>query len=173
MPSYAHLSGKLDCPACGRALEVPGDLLAFQWGYCPSREPWDELFYALGDEIRWRVDEAGALRAWTYFEGSLQGGNLGDPSVGDLLVRAWGLGGSELTCTRCHQEGFALRIEGGRITGLARAVPGCDVAMVRDDGEIIPRPDWDDAAMETKAITGARTLTDATGRIIAGKQAPK
>ena len=172
MPSYAHLSGKLDCPACGCRLDVPHDLFAFQWGYCPSRQPWDELFYAVGDEIRWRVDDAGALPAWTYFDGSLQGGNLGDPCVDAWLVRTWDLGGSELVCAQCHHEGFALRIEKGRIAGLARAVSGCDIAMVRDDGEIISRPHWDDAAMAVTEVVASRTLTNGNGRVITGKQAP-
>lgn len=168
MPSYAHVEAPIACPRCGAEIT---DLAAFQWGYCPSRQPWDELFYRVGDALRWRVDDAGALRPWVYFEGPLQGGNIGDPSVGDLLVRALDLGGDELVCAACG-TGVALRIRGGCLVGFEHFPAGSDVATVDDDGRVHPRPDWDDHPMPEILRVRNRALAASDGVVIAGKRAP-
>jgi hypothetical protein len=171
VPSYAHLVGKAACPACGSSLDLPYDLLAFQWGYCPSRQPWDELFYSLGDHILWRVDDASQIRAWSYFEGALQGGNLGDPILRDLVVRGFQLDGDDVRCPRCLSDGVAIRIEGGRIVAVQAAVRGCDIAVLADDGRITPRPDWDDQPMDRLRVRN-RALATSSGHVVAGRLSP-
>lgn len=173
MPSYAHLIGPVPCPYCGASL--PGrsyDLVAFQWGYCPSRQPWDELFYDLGAPVRWRLDDEGRIPPWSYFQGPLQGGNLGDPAVRDLLVRTLDPGGSDLRCGRCHGSDIALRIEGGRFVGLDRIPPGCDIALVHGDGRVEPRPEWNDHPMPDILAVRNDRLASGDGVVIPGLRAP-
>ncbi|MGZ7023497.1 MAG: hypothetical protein ACXVJ3_19850, partial [Ilumatobacteraceae bacterium] len=172
MPSYAHLVTTAACPKCGSHLDVPHDLIAFQWGYCPSRQPWDQLFYSIGDEIRWRLDDDDEIRPWVYFKGAQQAGNIGDPTVQDLIVRGYDAGGNHIRCTRCSVEGMALRIERGRIVSLQEAVAGCDVAVLEDAQSITPRPEWDDAPMPDSLEVRNRKLATSAGRAIIGKLAP-
>lgn len=172
MPSYAHLVATPVCPKCGARIDVPHDLIAFQWGYCPSRQPWDELFYSIGDEIRWRLDDDGRIRPWVYFKGSQQAGNIGDPNVRDLIVRGYDGSGNDVRCGSCSLEGIALRIENGHIVSLQEAVIGCDIALVEDKHQITPRPDWDDAPMPDSLDVRNAKLATSDGRVVAGKLAP-
>lgn len=173
MASYAHLIALLPCPHCGAFLPGPDDnLLAFQWGYCPSRQPWNELFYRPGDPLHWRLDDAGRIPPWSYFEGVLQGGNVGDPAVRDLLVRAFDLGGGDLCCGGRRGGDIALRIEGGRIVRLDRIPPGCDVALLHGDGSVEPRPEWDDHPMPSILRVRSDRLARGDGVVIPALRAP-
>ena len=67
-------------PALGAAKDVsPGARLknllkpASELGRAAHQKSSDELFYRLGDAIRWRLDDAGRIPPWAYFEGALQG----------------------------------------------------------------------------------------------------
>ncbi len=172
MPSYSHVVARVPCTRCNAEITSrTDDLVAFQWGYCPSRQPWDALFYRLGDAIRWRLDDAGRIRPWTYFEGALQGGNLGDPSVGDLVVRALDLGGNDLVCKGCGAS-VALRILGGRLVGFESAPADCDIAVVDADGVVHPRPDWNDHPMPEILRARNRGLATGDGKAIEGVSAP-
>lgn len=84
MPKHAHLAEELRCPDCHAAVV---DLAWFQWGYCANYSVVDEYVYRVGDAIRWATADDGSTPAWTYFEIDNHGGNLGDPSVTDLVVK--------------------------------------------------------------------------------------
>ncbi|UQA56973.1 hypothetical protein [Polyangium aurulentum] len=173
MASYAHLVARERCPGC--SAEIAGltmDLIGFQWGYCPSRQPWNDLFYRVGDAIRWRLDDKGRIPPWVYFVGALQGGNVGDPSARDLLVRALDLNGYGLTCAACGMSDIAISIRGGHIVGLEPGLADCDIAVVGPDGQMHPRPDWDHHPMPEIPKVRSRTLATGEGLVIAGKRAP-
>lgn len=173
MPSYAHLVARVPCPSCGADIEgLTDDLVAFQWGYCPSRLPWDDLFYRMGDAIRWRLDDEGRIRPWVYFAGALQGGNIGDPSIQDLVVRVFDLGGTDLVCRSCSASGLAIRIRSGQIAGFEAARQNGDIGVVGLDGRIQSRPDWDDYPMPEILKVRSRTLATGEGTVIPGKRAP-
>ncbi|TKC95794.1 hypothetical protein [Polyangium fumosum] len=149
----------------------PKDLIAFQWGYCPSRLPWEDLFYRIGDALRWRLDDEGRIRPWVYFKGALQAGNIGDPLLRDLLVRGLHLNGLDIECAACGASGVAIRIRDGRIVGLEAARADCDVAVVGRDGQIHPRPDLDDPPMPILEVR-SRVLATCEGTVIPGIHAP-
>ncbi|MGH9266955.1 MAG: hypothetical protein ACRD0D_02135, partial [Acidimicrobiales bacterium] len=74
--------------------------------------------------------------------------NVGDPAVGDLLVRGNQEGGS--TCDKCGRAigGTAVEIRGGVITRAWAYPPGelpdeALVHLVGPGGELVPMPDWD------------------------------
>lgn len=174
MSIYTHVrAAEAPCSRCFAPIRFAHGIVAFQWGYCPSRVPWDDLFYDLGDPIRWRLDDAGRIPPWTYFEGPLHGGNVGDPSVTDLLVRGLDLSGSDLACDHCGPVGLAIRVERGILAGFAPAPPGCDLAAIDAGGHLVPHPEWDDHTMPTiQPIQSSKRLATGDGTILPGMLAP-
>lgn len=113
MPSYAHLEHNLRCPHCR---EVVTDMVWFQWGYSSGYAPRAGYVYHLHDPIHWKVCKDGSIMPWTYFERG--GGNLGDPSIRDLIARDTSpLFQTGTVCESCNQrlEGAAVEIRGGVI----------------------------------------------------------
>lgn len=173
MSSYAHVRAQnTRCPRCAGDIAFNYDLVAFQWGYCPSRVPWNALFYSFGEPILWRLDDDERARAWVYFDGALQGGNLGDPTFPDVLVRALDLGGGDVKCARCGVVDLALRVERGVLTGFAAMPAGCDIATVDARGNVIARPEWDDHAMPEVLRVRSKRLARGDGGVVRDKQAP-
>ena len=85
MPNYAFLETPLLCPQCQTQIT---DLLWFQWGYCPGKDPQPEHRYHIGDSIHWRAGTDGSIPAWTYFLDEVRKpANIGDPTVRDILVQ--------------------------------------------------------------------------------------
>ncbi len=160
MPKFAHVLAAVPCRGCGADLSV-GGRVAFQWGYCsaPMHSNAEADAYAVGNELVWGAGPDGRVPAWVYFsDGS---GNLGDPWHGDVLVRECEFG--EWRCGGCGREagGVYVLVRGGRVAAVEvreAALPPADVCVVGLDGELSPRPGWEDAPMEAVSWPVARLV---------------
>jgi hypothetical protein len=152
MASYAFVSAELKCPNCGIALT---DIVWFQWGYCPGRLPRADYLYPVGDKLYWRPCADGSIRAWVFFDDG--GGNIGDPSIRDLIVRDSGQTFLMRPCTSCGEVlgDAAVEIRGGAITRAWLAgsdefsdpLGKVDVYTISDDVTRVPRRDFKDHPM--------------------------
>lgn len=154
MPVFARLAAVIPCPRCLSDLTFNGEI-GFQWGYCSTPLGGIGQTYSVGDEIVWRVDSQGMAPKWTYFRNG--GGNLGDPNIGDLLVRESEL--DQKTCRKCgfQYDGIGITIRSGVIREarcFIDGLPGCDISVLDLDGLLVPRPEWDDHPMPVVADGG-------------------
>ena len=148
MPIFAHLEAPVPCPTCGEDLAI-GGRIAFQWGYCHIPFSGTGPAYRLGEAIGWARGRGEQPPRWTYFRDGT--GNIGDPSISDVLVRE-----SEVLireCPRCKHPlaGIAVTIRAGvicEVRAYLDGLPESDVSVITTDGGFIPRPDWDDAPMQ-------------------------
>ena len=155
MPVYAWIQHNFSCPACGRDLpELSEHPAAFQWGYCEHRYPGAATPYHVGDQIIWRQSADRTTPAWTYF--SSKGGNLGDPTIEDVIVTdggtEWLIAGRH--CPHCHAEfgGVTVEINGGVIQrawifASDEIYAEASTHLVMEDGAIQPLPEWDEHGM--------------------------
>lgn len=146
LPKFAHIAAEVVCPRCGRDVTI-GGRIAVQWGYCSVPLHGTGPAYRIGEAVRWRCDRNGAVGAWVYFPDG--GGNIGDPAFTDVLVRE-----SEYDirdCPGCGAEfaGIGVLIRGGviqKVQVYTEGLPAAEVS-VYCDGQLRPRPDWDDHSM--------------------------
>jgi hypothetical protein len=150
MSSYAHLSAELRCPLCHSFLT---DLVWFKWGHCLGFGPKPGFVYHVGDSIRWRQCKDGSVPSWAYFGNSE--GNLGDPSIHDLLVRDTGpLFAIEPVCEHCKRPlgGAVVEVRNDKIKRAWIYLPGefsedVTIYTIECDGGIKSRPEWEDKPM--------------------------
>lgn len=145
MPTFATVEADIHCPSCNSLL--PGHLVGFQWGYCSVPLGTSIAIYRIGESLLWRLDRSGTVPAWSYFQGGT-GGNIGNPTYADLLIREDELFGQR--CPNC-EHGFVdvgVYIRGGvihEVRALTEEVAPCDVSLLGRGGEVIPKPElWDD-----------------------------
>jgi len=155
MPSFATVEADIRCPSCSAPL--PGHLVGFQWGYCSVSLGTACTIYRVGEPVLWRLDRSGSVPAWCYFpDGS--GGNIGDPAYADLLIRESELFGQR--CSGCG-HGFVdvgVVIRGGvihEVRAFTEEVAACEVSLIGREGEVTPKPEWDNHPM-TVADGGER-----------------
>lgn len=159
MPHYAYLVTDLHCPSCD---VVVADRVWFQWGYSPGYLPREGHLYHLNDAIRWQWCEDGGLFSWAYFKDpvqSLEGADIGDPAIRDLIVRDtaqfyWRDPAERRQCEKCQQilEGAAIEIRDNIIRRSWIYQPGefdneVDIYVLRANGQDMPMPEWNDHAM--------------------------
>jgi hypothetical protein len=130
-------------------------LIEFQWGYCPTRFPESEHIYDIGEEIYWRACPDGSVPAWVYFkDGPRESpGNIGEPTVRDVIVRDASEGYSFVTsCTGCGQPfaGAAVEIRDGRIERAWLCKPGQSEGgrYTVDDGFLLLPGEFSEAEYE-------------------------
>lgn len=151
MPHYSYLRADLHCPNCNILIT---DLLWFQWGYSPGYAVREEFVYQVGDPIKWKKCQSGEIPAWTYFgEG---GGNLGDPSIKNLIVRDSAQYFLQQPCSNCQYRlgGAALEIVDGKIVKAWLLVPNeldenVDAFVRERNGALKPMHSWNDHPMST------------------------
>jgi len=182
MPVYAHVEATVKCPTCGSTDWFSGmeDLVGFQWGFCPGRLPQKEYIYHIGDPIYWRPCSTGVIPAWTFFkvDGYQDGGNVGDPTVRDLIVRqSFGADYFVMPCPTCGERlsGAAVEIRGGTIQAIWLCKPGetmGNACKIEDGLLLLPgelsTADYDSyitikQKKESKRSSEERKLTDEIG----------
>jgi hypothetical protein len=157
---FAHLAIEVGCPFCAATVL---DVVWFQWGFCRSYELREELVYHVGDAIRWKRRQDGALFSWVYFsaDGRPAGANMGDPTIVDLIVtHPWPevrevASGSDLgRCPSCRQPigGTAVEIRAGLIRRAWMYAPhefdsSVSIYLLAPDGSRFPLPEWTDHPM--------------------------
>jgi len=153
------LETDLRCHNCGHQVS---DLLWFGWGYSNAQQPvaGDKAepsnTYRIGDAIRWKACSDGTSPAWTGFNNTYDGYNIGDPQVLDVIALDLFLGqqdslGNPVNCNNCHHliGGGAIEIRAGVIRRAWVFAPGeLDISVeyytFRADGTLQPRYDWTD-----------------------------
>lgn len=160
MPHFAYLEEPLICPSCKITI---ANMVMFQWGYSPGFGQRDEYLYHINDRIRWKVCKDGSIPAWAYFveQDHEAGGNLGDPSVLNLIVKdsfqfVWEEPLERKKCPQCQEpvEGAVIEIRDGI---LKRAwiyeagdfINDVDIYLITSDEALMPMPDWNDHPMIT------------------------
>lgn len=148
MPTFATVEADIRCPSCDSLL--PKHSVGFQWGYCFVPLGNSIVMYRVGDPLRWRLDRDGAVPPWSYFWGGT-GGNIGDPMYTDLLIREDELFGQR--CPNC-EHGFVdvgVIIRGGiiqEVRAFPEEVSSCEISLIGREGEITPKPEWDNHPMD-------------------------
>jgi hypothetical protein len=161
MPDFAILElEKVTCPNCNKLTGVPDGIVKFQWGKIPHN-------YRLGQKIVWLTDAEGNIRPafnliqkkwlfWSHFAY-----NCGEPRYADLFVFDSDPNFSGFLCSECGMniDVLVLKIEGGVIKRvlalrehdfepvLGLTVAKTDVLIIREDGSLWPRYDWEDAPL--------------------------
>ncbi len=154
MPRYSYVQAPLHCPECNTYV---ADILCILWGYSTSSIFSSKDAYQIGDAIRWRACRDGSVPAWSYFTtepGQPPHGNIGDPSVRDLVVRDWWYRSGSYRCPEGHRiGGGAVEIRDGVVTRVWLHPPGefeddeTDIYLIADDGQLLPMGDWWDHSM--------------------------
>ena len=159
MHVHAHVAAVVRCPRCFTDV-APRGRIGFQWGYCPSTSDRVTHAYRVGDPILWRLDDTGRIHAWAYFLSS-QTANVGDPNIGDVLVRESEFGIRGCGCCGHAFHGIGVLIRGGVIQHVQifeHPLPASAISLINADGSLQPRPDWDDRPMIGLADNGWREL---------------
>ena len=136
----------LRCPRCGGAFQE-WDGVRFTRGFCAGT-PYDSVKdYRVGDPLVWRLDRAGRVPTWAYFQDG--SANIGDPVHGDLVVREYHEINRCRTCS-CEIDGIGVVIRGGvirefRVFGSLDGLPAGSVSVYGSDGELKACPELDDA----------------------------
>lgn len=150
MPSFAYVKQDINCPYCNFAVH---NLTAFQWGFCPGYNVQEKYIYKLNDSIYWKTCKDGSKPAWTYFDE--RQGNIGDPSILNLIVRDsshyWQY---PLSCRNCQRllGGAVVKIIEGNIARVWVYEPGeldnqIDIYLIIGDGSLKPMMEWNDHPM--------------------------
>jgi hypothetical protein len=129
-----------------------------KWGYSSGSRPGARSTYQLGDPLYWRACADGAVPKWVYFRDDA-GGNLGDPTYQDLIVRDWGQYFLTDACPKCGHElgGAAVEIRGGVIkrawlASTGEFDPSVYIYTLDENGRPQPRPDLDNHSMAALEI---------------------
>lgn len=134
--------------------ELGINLTAFAWGYCPRYSPKPEYVYHLQAEIIWKSCQ-GKIPSWTYFSDGVEC-NIGNPIIRNLIVRDSSLFWFDgHVCKECSQffAGAAVKIIENRIESVWPYREGelddeVDIYLISPDGQINPKPEWQDRKME-------------------------
>lgn len=124
-------------------------------GVCSGYKVEEEHVYKLNGSVYWKTCNDGSKPAWTYFDE--RQGNIGDPSVLNLIVRDsshyWQY---PLKCSNCQNllGGAAVKIFGGILLDVWVYKPGelddnVDIYLIMLDGSLKPILEWNDHPMAT------------------------